>query len=872
MIRKLAASTLAFAVSFAVPAAAQSVLEGRFDPAVPTLEQTVGHRTGTQVSTPEEVVRYLEALHRAAPERTRLVEYARSWEGRPLYYLVISSEANMARADANRDAMARLAAGEAAPAGGVLPVTWLSYGVHGDEISSSDAGLALAYHLLAAEGDAEVERILANSIVVVDPSQNPDGRARFSQSFRAALGLEPSGDRYTAEHEQPWPGGRFNHYLFDLNRDWFALTQPETRGKVAALQQWNPVVYVDAHEMGGDDTYFFPPSADPFNPNITAGQRAKQVLLGRAIAKRFDERGIPYFTREVYDAFYPGYGDTWPTLNGAIGVTFEQASASGLVWDRSDDTVLTYADGVRNHFIASLAYADTVAANGETFVADYAAFRRGAIAEKAGGSYLIDLAVRRYNAESLGRRLAAQGIAVQRLDGAFSACGKSYPAGALAVPRSQPAGKLVRSLLDRETALPPEFVKAQEARRSRSLPHELYDTTGWSLGLMSGVEVTLCGSPGRTGAALAADAPIASRASEAGAFGVAVPWSDGGQAQLVLAALRDGIVGRASEKPFAMSGRQFPRGTVIFARGDNPGDALERLAAHARRIGAETAALEEGWVESGPNLGSASFVRLAAPKVAIAWDKGVSPTDAGSLRYVIERRLATPVAPIRTDTLSRAELADYDVLIVPDAKLDEPARGAIKKFAEQGGTVIAVGAAIPAFASGDAALFTTKVEAALGAKPADAKKDDDKKSGEPVEGTEITSADDYRTSISDPGRLPDVLPGALVNTVADTDSFLSSGYDRGAVVNADGDMVLRPLNAADGTNVLRFAAAPDLVASGYVWDENRRQLAFKPYMLAQPVGDGMAIGFASNPAIRGYLDGLDLLIANAILFTPARLR
>lgn len=872
MIFRLIALAMTCAAGSAIPAAAQSVLEGRFDPALPTLEQTVGHRTGTQITAPDEIVRYVEALHKAAPERTRLVEYAHSWEGRSLYYLVISSAANMARVDANREAMARLAAGDTAPTGGVLPVTWLSYGVHGDEISSSDAGLALAYHLLAAEDDPEVDRILANSIVVVDPSQNPDGRARFTQGFRAALGLAPSGDRYTAEHDQPWPGGRFNHYLFDLNRDWFALTQPETRGKVAALQQWNPVVYVDAHEMGGDESYFFPPSADPFNPNITAGQRAKQVLLGRAIAKRFDERGIPYFTREIFDAFYPGYGDTWPTLHGAIGVTFEQASARGLVWKRSDDTELTYADGVRNHFLATLAYADTVAANAATFVGDYAAFRRGAIAEKPGGSYLIDLSRRRYNAESLGRRLAAQGITVQRLEGALSACGRSYPAGALAVSRGQPAGKLLRSLLDRETALPPEFVKAQEARRSRSLPHELYDTTGWSLGLMSGVEVALCASVGRAGPVLAADAPIEARIGEPGSFGVAVPWSDGGQAQLVLAALRDGVVGRASEKAFTMSGRQFPRGTVVFSRGDNPGAALSKLEAHARRIGAELAPLDEGWVESGPNLGSASFVRLTAPKVAIAWDEGISPTDAGALRYVIERRLATPVAPIRSGTLSQADLSDYDVLIVPDAKLDESARKAVKAFAESGGTVVATGAAIPALATGDTALFATRVEAALGAKSEDEEADEDKKADTPAQGIEITSADDYRASIGNPGRLPDVLPGALVNTVADTDSFLSSGYDAGAVVNSEGDIVLRPLNAKDGTNVLRFAPADELVASGYVWDENRRQLAFKPYMLAQPVGDGMAIGFASNPATRGYLDGLDLLIANAILFTPARLR
>ena len=197
--------------------------------------------------------------------------------------------------------------------------------MHGNEISSCDAALALAYHLLAAQGDAEVEQILRESIVLIDPSENPDGRARFLASNRSRRRPQPPiPSPCPLEHDEPWPGGRSNHYLFDLNRDWFALSQPESRGRVRVFLDWFPQVTADLHEMGGDSTYFFAPPADPLNPYLTAAQKAWWQELGQAIAGRFDARGFPYFVREVFDSFYPGYGESWPLYQGAIGMTFEQ--------------------------------------------------------------------------------------------------------------------------------------------------------------------------------------------------------------------------------------------------------------------------------------------------------------------------------------------------------------------------------------------------------------------------------------------------------------------------------------------------------------------------------------------------------------------
>jgi len=862
---------MAAALCGAAPVSAQSYMDAQFDPAIPTLTQSAGHAPGTRITSPDQAYAYLKALAATAPDRTRLVQYATSWEGRPLYYLVISAPQNIAKLEAIKADLATMAAGRTGN-GTAMPVTWLAYGVHGNEISSTDAALMTAYHLLAAKDDARAAKIMAETIVVIDPMQNPDGRARFLNNFLASTGIVADADRQAAEHDEPWPSGRVNHYMFDLNRDWFTLSQPETRGKVAAIRQWNPVVVVDLHEMGGDQSYFFSPAAQPFSPNLTPAQVRAYELIGRYNAAAFDARGEPYFTREVYDLFYPGYGDTWNAHQGAIGSTYEQASARGLVFERRDGTTLTYADGVRNHFTASLATAAAVADNPQKFLTDFAAYRAANAGGAAGkGSYVIDLGKRRWNAERLGRRLAAQGITVLRREGAASLCGKTYPAGYLAVPQAQPAARLVRSLLDRDTPLPSDFLAEQERRRAVDLPHELYDVTAWSVGPMAGVDVALCNAAA-PGEAMAADTPIAAKASGSGSFGVAVPWSDSGQARLVTLALREGIEGRVTDKAFTAGGRTFPRGTVVFPAGSNTPDKMARLAALAGEVGAETTALENGWTESGPNLGSTHFARLTVPRVAVAWDDGVDQLSAGALRYVLEQRIGLPVTPIRTARLGRADLSKYDVVLVPEGDpagvLGEAGQRALRAFVQRGGVLVAMGESLEALTAGDNPLLAVKREAALGRDP-DAK---DNGKATLAEGQAIATDAEYREAIKDKAALPDTLPGALLNVVGEPDSFLSAGYDDGAVVLATGTQIWTPLDRAKGVNVMRFAAPAGLVASGYVWEENRKQLAYKPYLMAQRQGRGMVIGFAHDPSTRGYLEGLDLMIANAVLVAPSRVR
>ncbi|SVB68676.1 uncharacterized protein METZ01_LOCUS221530, partial [marine metagenome] len=428
----------------------------QYNPAVPTMEQELGYLSGDRISSHGELMSYLEALEDAVPDQVKIVEYARSWEGRKLVYAFVGSPENIGRLDGISEDMKRLADPrqtsqeeannliEAMPA-----IVCLSYGVHGNEISSPDAALITAYHLLAAQNDPVVQKILANTVVMIDPTQNPDGRDRFVHNFTIAEGLEPDASPMAAEHNEPWPGGRTNHYYFDLNRDWLALTQPETRGRVRVLQEYYPLVFVDLHEMGSNSSYYFAPEAVPYNPHLAQDQRASLELFGRNNAKWFDQFGFSYFTREVFDAFYPGYGASWPSYYGSVAMTYEQASARGLLVRRSDGATMHFRDTVQHHFVASISTAETAADNRRKLLNDFYNYRKSAIREGQTESIKAYILPRTGNTSAVDKLVAVlnmHGVEIQRATTAFRAGGQQYDVGTYVVSLAQPAKRLIRTV------------------------------------------------------------------------------------------------------------------------------------------------------------------------------------------------------------------------------------------------------------------------------------------------------------------------------------------------------------------------------------------------------------------------------------------
>jgi len=870
-----------------------------YDPAIPTFETVLGYKPGERITWHADSIRYFEALAQAAPERVAVTPYAESWEGRELVYVVVTSAENMAQIDTVKANMQRLAdprkttRNEAEAIIRDQPaVTWLSYGVHGNEISSTEAAMLTAYHLLASRGDPRVAGIMRDTVVVIDPMQNPDGRDRFIHHFEVAEGLLPDSDRISAEHNEPWPGGRSNHYYFDLNRDWFIMTQPETRGRVRILQEWYPVAFVDAHELGSDSTYYFAPEAIPFNPHLAADQRASLALFGKNNAKWFDTFGLDYFTREVFDAFYPGYGASWPSYFGSVAMTYEQASARGLVVRQYDGKEMNYAFTIRNHFVTSLGTAEVTAANRQKLLTDFYNYRVSAIEEGKTDdvrSYILPQQADQAAADKLAGLLVLQGVEVGRADSSFDACGKNYEAGSYVINTAQPAKRFIRTLMDPHVPMEKDFVAEQERLRAKNLPDEIYDVTAWSLPLMMNVRSESCNRP-VSGALSAVGPELVRRGRIAG--GVAsvaylVPWGSAPAVRLLTNALRQGLEVKSSDKAFTHAGRRYPAGTLIIDVADNPDSLKDSIAVLADATGAEVVSVDNSWVTDGPNFGSGNVIRFNHPRVAIAWDQPVSAYSAGNTRFIIERQFDFPVTAIRINQLKSADLSRYQVLILPESgwtgsysdALGEKGTANLKDWVSKGGVLIGIGNANRYLADPNIDLLSIRREdAVLEVDNEETKtngdvKNEDGETREPtVEGRYLDGSDDYKASVTPEKDNPDSVAGVLVTADVDPDHWLGAGVAPMLNVLVRGSDIYTPIKLNKGVNVARFRAADELLASGYIWEQNRKQLAYKPFVVAQANGKGYVIGFTQDPNVRAYLDGLNLIFMNAIMRGSAHAR
>jgi hypothetical protein len=857
-----------------------------YDPAIPTFEQVLGYKPGEQISSHAQIMRYFHSLAEAAPERMKIVEYAKSWEGRELIYGVIGSPENVARLEEVKSGMQRLADPRKTNAEAVetlvsdLPATvWLAYGVHGNEISSCDAAMLTAYHLLAAQNDPIAEKVRGNVLLLLNPTQNPDGRDRFVNHYRMSAGLEPSDSPYNIEHDEPWPRGRTNHYLFDLNRDWFALTQPETRGHVKALLEWYPLVFVDLHEMGSNTTYYFTPEAAPFNPHFTKTQRESLNWFGKNNAKWFDKFGFDYFTREVFDAFYPGYGASWPIYYGGIAATYEQASSRGLVIRRSDGKTMRYRETVRHHFTASLATAETAADNRAKLLQNFYDYRRSAIDEGRNEdvkAFLLPRKGNTANVDKLAAILHEQGIEVHQSHGAGKTCEVEAPMGSFLVPLAQPSKRLIRTLLDRQVSMEPEFIQEAERRRKKDLPDEIYDVAAWSLPLQFGVEVAECKQVPNGFAPIEPERIPAGEVIGEAAVAYLVPWGTSAAGRFLTAGLLSGLKVLSSDKAFEMNGSTYPRGTLALKVLDNPGSLRETLVRLARETGADVEATDTAWVERGVNLGSRYVFPMKKARVALAWDIPTTGYGAGNTRFVMERQFGYPVHPIRTRTLAGADLSAFDVLILPHGRryaevLKEEALNKMKQWVERGGTLIAVRGAVSALAASKVELLDLKLENAGGEepkkdpeeKPRDEKKADGAKEEKP-KGKLLAKEEDFLKAIQPESEAPDDTPGVLVKARVDPDHWITAGLEDSIIALVEGRDIYSPIKLDKGVNAVYWAGPDEMLQSGYLWEENRKQLAFKPAIVVQPVGRGFVIAFTTDPNYRAYMDGLNVTFLNAV--------
>ncbi len=858
-----------------------------YDPSIPTLQEAVGHDWGAAISSHAEIETYVRLLADRSP-KVNLVQYGTTWEGRKLYLMIISSEANLARLQDIQQQTHRLAYpdGPAADIDGLPCTVWLMYGVHGNEISSPEAALLTAYHLAAAKEDELVQSVLDNCVVLIDPIENPDGRDRFVHFFRQTRGRWPDENPEAAEHNEVWPGGRSNHYLFDMNRDWFALTQPETRGRVATYLEWFPQVVVDLHEMGGNSSYYFAPPAHPINPRMTETQQDWLRQFGRNNARWFDRLGIDYFTREVFDSFYPGYGEEWPTFQGSVGMTYEQASVRGLKLLRSDGTVLEYSESVAHHFTSSLSTLQTAARNREKLLSTFAEYRRSAIDEGRSGEtkeVIFSSGEHPERVRELVNLLLDQGIEVRRttasvrlaqvrgyLDGEVQA--KEFPEGTYFVPFGQPAGRLARTLLNESVPMGEPFLDEQKRRHAAREEEQFYDVTAWSLPLIYGVDCyAVMGSAPLEGTPLESDVESPTRpALPRAELAYVAPWGSRSTARLLSHLLREGFRVYESDRGFTLEGHEFPAGSLIVKIRGN-GDSLHtRIHEIASDVGAEVYATNSGWVESGPNFGSEDVHFIEAPEVAMAYNVPIRSSSAGATRYLLEQLYDYPVTAIQTDDLSRGRLSRYNVLILPDAYggaaytdvLGQQGIDRLKAWVREGGTLISFGRASRWLTEEKVGLLASQLEKRETAKSAS---EEPQKPADSQESSESTLEEMIQPTDEAPG----TVPGALVRVILDPKQWPAFGYDGELAALIESNRIFTPLKLDKGVNVGVYSSSDRLLLSGFLWEDSRRQLGDKAFLMHQPTGRGHVVAFAEDPTFRAFLKGQHLLLVNAVFFGPA---
>lgn len=847
------------------------------DPAVPSPAEFLGYPLGSRFTHHHRILEYLERLAEVSP-RVATWRYGESYEGRPLTLVAISLSENVARLDELRAAHRRLAdprglaAEEIDRLAAELPVVvWLAYGVHGNESSSAEAAMAAAYALAA--GGGEWQELLAGTVVLIDPLVNPDGRERYVSFYEQARGRVPDPDPDAAEHWEAWPGGRQNHYLIDLNRDWSWATQRETRDRLAAYREWEPQVYVDYHEMFVESTYFFPPAADPVNPLLDERTVAWLDVFGRGNAAAFDRQGWPYYKAESFDLYYPGYGDSYPAFRGAVGMTYEMAGhgRAGLVVERRDGSLLTLADRVALHLTTSLATVRTAAENRQALLATFARARADAAA-RSGPAYLWPADVP--EAAALAELLELHGLAVGRLSGETrlgvravtgpdeTLAERSFPAGTYVVHAGQPLGGLAQALLDRSPKIGEGFLERQRARLERNAGTEFYDITSWSLPLAFNLEAWVAPAPVRglegrvTAGAAGPPGGVAPGPAGEGRVGFLVPPAGIAGFRFAAALLREGIGFRVVLEELEVAGARYPSGTLFIPRLGNEAEGRPRLAEALAPLAAEAgvslAGVDTSYSSAGISLGSDLAPSVAPPAVALVSGEGVSPTSFGFLWHLLDQQVRLPHTRLTLERLGGTDLSDFDVLILPDGwgyddALDGEAGEALARWVRGGGVLVAVDGARRWLAEAE----LTEVETW---QPPE---EDGEDEGAPGGGDQDDAV----------ARRPIDTPGAILATRLTPHHPLAAGLPGPPPVLFSGSTVLLPTG---DPQVDVLTAAPEApVLTGVAWPEAEARLEGALLVSLESAGRGAVVLFAQDPDFRLFWRGTAPLFLNAVVYGPS---
>ncbi len=830
---------------------------------------------GDHHTTYAQMEKVIEEIAKAAPDRVRIFDIGTTAEHRMQHVVAISSPENIGRLDEIKASTGRLtdprrtSKAEADAISQNTPATaWMAYTIHGNESSSFEAMMQVIYQLAASNEPATLE-ILRNTVVLIVTGENPDGHERFATWYNSVAVGSP--DRAAIEHREPWSiWGRVNHYRFNLNRDTLAMTQKETRNMATEFWKWNPQLAVDHH--GQVSQYFFPPTSLPTNPNLPQPMFSKwEKMYGTANAAAFDRNNWDYYVRDVFDAFYPGYWDMYPSLNGAIGMTYETDGGGfkGLKWTRDDGTIVTFRSSIAKHYVASMTTLETLAKNKAERLKDFYDFRARGMGDHARAKMkrvvilpdndrvktaeLIEL-LRRSNIE-IKVAVAPFNSAASHtyMEKNSSAAPRTFPAGSYIIDLDQPQRIFIKSILEQDTPQDKAFVDDNMARfrrnqmRGKGQPKEdygFYDITAWSLPLAFGVDAFWTEDAGNFNGSTVTDEYVqnAKRGSVSGRAQIAyiVPYETDSAGPFIMRLLQEGCKVAVATRPMNAGGRNWKAGTFVVRVSRNPNTIHESITKHATEMGVNVIAVNSGYADEGDTgIGGEAVLSLQAPKIAIAADEGVDQESYGSIWWTLEQK-GISFTPMTISSIRGGGLKNYNVLIIPDgspgryfASFGAGGVSALKEWVSNGGTVVTVRGGSVFAALKDVALTSAKLvgtDEGQNDGPGNDKKDaqpapqvtpsrtDAKKPAGVIAERPVESQSDrdvgtaptlppIASPSADANKVPEAIPGSIMRATVDRTTYLNYGIDQNEIPVILGSGYFFRYSK-EGTNAMVFDARP----------------------------------------------------------------
>ncbi len=814
-------------------------------------DEFLGYELGDRFTRHHRVVEYFKYVDELSPV-VKVTQYGETNEHRPLIYAIVASPENFANLDQIRqDNLKRAGALEGTPSANKVAVVWLSYNVHGNEASSIEASMKTLYELVNP-ANSKTKEWLKNTVVILDPCINPDGRDRYANFYNqyGNFPANPSGD--AKEHREPWPGGRANHYLFDLNRDWAWITQKESKARIKIYNEWLPHVHVDFHEQGYNNPYYFAPAVEPFHEVISNWQREFQTMIGKNNAKYFDEQGWLYFTKELFDLYYPSYGDTYPTYSGAIGMTYEQGGGGfgGLSITTREGDPLTLKDRLTHHFTTGLSTIEIASLNATRVVDEFEKYSKDNINNPASPykTYVIKGDNHADKITQLTSWLDSHSIKFGHPSAGKATRGFDYQSQTtsnvtlstddIVINIYQPKSRFITTLFEPQSKLPDSAT---------------YDITAWNLMYnydLKGYALNERINPAKVYQPKKPDNSNVAAKPYAYIF----KYETLRDVEFLAALLNDKYKVRSSEKAFTITGQNFEPGTLIVTRRNNESktDFDTAIKALAEKMGRKVYTTSTGFADKGKDFGSGSVNFLKAPNIAVLFGEQTSSLSAGEIWCFFEQQLHYPITQIGTDYFKSIDLKKYDVLIVPEGRyrmFDEGTLNDISSWVSGGGKLIVIANALGSFA--DKKGFALKTYANDAAKTEAEKKEKELKEKDAL----------ARYEDAERKQLADAISGAIYKVAVDKSHPLAFGMKDSYYTLKTNELHYAFMQDAWNVGVIKGAAKPVQGFAGY---RINKMMSNSLVFGVEQKGSGNIVYMVDNPLFRTFWESGKMLFSNAV--------